>query len=329
MSDKLQPYFILPASILLGNVYPNACSSLTACFPSSSLSRTLGSDSNDDGLHEGLIGRLLGARVGEGLTAARGLVSGRMVHACSLARLRFSLGPCTFSAPSSPGTLGSDTSDGVGEGLTAARGLAYGCAVHACRSGSRSEFRSCSSRDRFERYCVRTSPSFVRFPPIIDTPYVMFVSSHSPSVCVARRCAIAGEGQLASSREEMTESVVRVTSSWCSNDGNELNSGNCSLNSSLGATTSRRVYYNDKEHQKVSAVSGQSKNGFGSLRRDARGSPQGETEPRERKEMRGGGKAQMLTLTSAMPSNFQLSSSPSLPATMIPFRIRVPPFSFG
>ena len=71
--------------------------------------------------------------------------------------------------------------------------------------------------------------------------------SIAPSVCVARRCAIAGEGQLASSREEMTESVVKVTSSRCSNDGNELNSANCSLNSSLGATTSRRVYYD--EHQ--------------------------------------------------------------------------------
>lgn len=67
--------------------------------------------------------------------------------------------------------------------------------------------------------------------------------STAPSVCVARRCAIAGEGQLASSREDMTESVVRVTSSRCSNDGNELNSANCSLNSSFGATTSRRVYY--------------------------------------------------------------------------------------
>lgn len=63
----------------------------------------------------------------------------------------------------------------------------------------------------------------------------------APSVCIARRCAIAGEGQLAS-RDEMTESVVKVTSSRCSNDGNELNSANCSLNSSLGATTSRRVY---------------------------------------------------------------------------------------
>jgi len=62
-----------------------------------------------------------------------------------------------------------------------------------------------------------------------------------PSVCVVRRCAIAGEGQVTSSRE-ITESVVKVTSSRCSNDGNELNSANCSLNSSLGATTSRRVY---------------------------------------------------------------------------------------
>jgi len=95
--------------------------------------------------------------------------------------------------------------------------------------------------------------------------------SAPPSVCVARRCAIAGEGQLASSREEMTESVVRVTSSRCSNDGNELNSANCSLNSSLGATTSRRVYYNDREDQTVSAISGQSKNGFGGLRRCVRG----------------------------------------------------------
>jgi len=153
--------------------------------------------------------------------------------------------------------------------------------------------------------------------------------STPPTVSVARRCAIAGEGQLASSREEMTESVVRVTSSRCSNDGNELNSANCSLNSSLGATTSRRVYYNDGEHQKVSAISGQNKNGFGGLRRDTTGLPQWETEPGERKEMRGGGKAQMLTLTSAISSNFQLSSSPSLPATMVPFRIRVPPFSFG
>lgn len=71
--------------------------------------------------------------------------------------------------------------------------------------------------------------------------------STAPSVCVARRCAIAGEGQLASSREEMTESVVKVTSSRCSNDGNELNSANCSLNSSLGATTSRRVYYDERQ----------------------------------------------------------------------------------
>ena len=78
--------------------------------------------------------------------------------------------------------------------------------------------------------------------------------STDPSVCVARRCAIAGEGQLASSREGRTESVVRVTSSRCSNDGNVLNSANCSLNSSLGATTNRRVYYNDREHERSMPV---------------------------------------------------------------------------
>ena len=99
------------------------------------------------------------------------------------------------SSSSSPRTLmlGSGTGDdvlhaglrrvGVGEGLTDARGLAYGCAVHACRSGSRSEFRSCSSRDRPERYWVRTSPRSVRFS---STPYAVFVSSHwcnnAPSV---------------------------------------------------------------------------------------------------------------------------------------------------
>ena len=85
--------------------------------------------------------------------------------------------------------------------------------------------------------------------------------STAPSVCVARRCAIAGEGQLASSREDMTESVVRVTSSRCSNDGNELNSANCSLNSSFGATTSRRVYY-DVRVSRVSDSSEQIKNGL-------------------------------------------------------------------
>jgi len=69
-----------------------------------------------------------------------------------------------------------------------------------------------------------------------------------PRVCTVRRCAIAGEGQLASSRDEINESVVKVTSSRCSNDGNELNSANCSLNSSLGATTSRRVYCGGRVH---------------------------------------------------------------------------------
>lgn len=73
--------------------------------------------------------------------------------------------------------------------------------------------------------------------------------SAPPSVCVARRCAIAGDGKLASSREEITASVVRVISSRCSKDGNESNSANCSLNASLGATTSRRVYCSDRAHK--------------------------------------------------------------------------------
>ena len=67
---------------------------------------------------------------------------------------------------------------GAGEGLTAAGGLAYGCAVHACRSGSRSEFRSRSSRDGFERHWVRASPSSVRSSSMIGTPYAMFMPPH-------------------------------------------------------------------------------------------------------------------------------------------------------